>query len=71
MSNDVLKTRRRSASPLLAQSITFDDTLDYAFRRDLTPHIKSCAFGPRSVNWVITSTYYHFYGNFPGLDELM
>lgn len=43
LSNRTLTARCRSASTLLAQSITFEKhTPDYVFRRDLIPHIKSC-----------------------------
>ena len=47
LSDEIQMTRRRLASTLLAQSITFrEHASDYAFRRDLIPHIKSCAAEP-------------------------
>ena len=46
LSDEIKKVRGRLATALLARSITFGEhTSDYAFRRDLIPHIKSCAAG--------------------------
>ena len=47
LSVEIQKTRRRLASALLAQSITFGEhASDYGFCRDLIVHIRSCAAGP-------------------------
>ena len=47
LSDAIQRTRRRLTSELLAQSITCGNhATDYAFRRDVIPHIESCAAGP-------------------------